>query len=281
MLTIGTPSKPAGRGQRAACRRDWAGRERSSVTPRSADLVALVEVSQLTWIGGTRPWSTAAQMCGWISLSSVRSWRTAMPVGVGEGLRRRPCRATSTQTPPQARTMISAGLSWARAGLRQTQGVPTAVAAECRGLQQAAAADDRQVLGHSRCPPVLGSFSRGKAADGPMTSRRSRDRPARAGRGRPDRGRRAQTRVAECCDTRPRRAMRSPSKMVSVTMAGKLVVGGWLRLARQPSFSARKAAATVGSSGDTCRRRFELDRRRSARRSDRRAARRPSHRGSW
>jgi hypothetical protein len=62
------------------------------------------------WIGGTRPCSTAAQIFGLISLSSVRSWRTAMPVASVKRSET-PALRLSTQTPPQARTMISAGVA--------------------------------------------------------------------------------------------------------------------------------------------------------------------------
>ena len=72
--------------------------------------MALTVVSQLMLIGGTRPCSTAAHTFGWISLSSVRSWRTAMPVAAVKGSET-PAFSESTQTPPQARTMISAGLA--------------------------------------------------------------------------------------------------------------------------------------------------------------------------
>ena len=102
--------------------------DRSSVTPRRADLVAFVVVSQLMWIGGTRPWSTAAQTFGWISLSSVRSWRTAMPVAAVKGSDTPFC-SESTHEPPQARTMISAGFSGsdahsARPGIAASRAAP-------------------------------------------------------------------------------------------------------------------------------------------------------------
>src|SRR5688572_4700434 len=68
-------------------------------------------------MGGTRFCATAAQILGWISLSSVRSWRTATPViWVNES--ETPFFNDSTQDPPQARTMISAGFSGSCANAR-------------------------------------------------------------------------------------------------------------------------------------------------------------------
>ncbi len=49
--------------------------DRSSVTPRSADFVALVVVSQLMWIGGTRFCATAARL--WAEFRCLRSGRDA------------------------------------------------------------------------------------------------------------------------------------------------------------------------------------------------------------
>jgi hypothetical protein len=112
-LTSGQPSRPEGFASGRSPSR-LARSPRSSVTPRNADFVAFVVVSQLMWIGGTRPWSTAAQIFGRISLSSVRSWRTGMPVASENGWET-PWLRLSTQTPPQARTISSCGLSWASA----------------------------------------------------------------------------------------------------------------------------------------------------------------------
>ena len=184
MLISGTPSKPAGRAAGSISARLGMS-PRSSATSRRADLVALVEVSQLTWIGGG-----AALVDGGpdarlqlVVLGQVGANGDAR--GLGEGLRHALVERLRPDAAPGADNELG-GLVLGEGRLAPDPGRADGSTAERCGLQQPPAADDQAgFFAFSRCPPLLfcqSGKSKRWADDQPTTTASARLVPTAAGR---------------------------------------------------------------------------------------------------